>query len=81
MIPEPLLETFLNNYQGSGRRGMLEVNLIEGEVKNGKAEPINLSTKFGDDISIQYEYNIKDKVMQDTLPPSSIMIEKLPKNG
>ena len=42
---------------------------------------INLSTSFEHEIGTQYTYEINDKLEQDKLPPSKILIEKLPKNG
>jgi len=56
-------------------------NVIEGEINDGKAEPVMLATSFEEDVGIHYEYNVEDKMKQDTLPPSAILIEKLPKNG
>jgi len=59
----------------------LAINVIEGEVEEGQAEPVMLTTNFEEVVGIQYNYKVEDKLEQDTLPPSSILIEKLPKNG
>lgn len=40
-----------------------------------------LSTTFEQDIGVDYNYDVEDKLKQDTLPPSSIQINELPKNG
>lgn len=80
VVPEKLLQTFLSNYQAP-RRANTEKTSIDGEVADGKAEPVKLSTSFEKDAGTVYTYNVEDKLVQDTLPPSAIQITKLPKNG
>ena len=58
-----------------------EVEVIEGEIVDGEARAINLATSFDNQVGTHYTYKIEDKVAQDTLPPSKILIEKLPANG
>lgn len=79
-MPEKLLQTFLSNYQPT-RRENSTPNVIEGEVTDGEAKPVMLSTSFENDIGTNYNYDVKDKLDQDVLPPSSIEITMLPKNG
>lgn len=40
-----------------------------------------LATNFEEEVGITYNYMVEDKLKQDSLPPSAIQIDKLPKNG
>jgi hypothetical protein len=55
--------------------------VIEGDVADGEAEPVQLSASFEQNTGTKYQYNIKDKVRSDKAPPSAIKIERLPKYG
>ena len=57
------------------------MNVVRGNVADGKAEPVYLSTSFENDAGTVYTYNVEDKLAQDSLPPAAIQIIKLPKNG
>jgi len=81
IVPEKLLQKFLNNYNQSPRVMNLEPAVIEGEVTDGEAAPVMLSATFEENIGSTYNFNVEDKLKQDISPPSAIQIEKLPKNG
>jgi len=40
-----------------------------------------LSASFENEVGTAYNYDVEDKLKQDTLPPSAIQINELPKNG
>ena len=41
-------------------------------MDNVDPQPINLATSFDEDIGISYDYNVKDKLDLDNLPPAAI---------
>ena len=65
----------------SSEESNTEETVIEGDIADGEAEPIQLSASFAHNVGTKYNYNIKDKVKSDRAPPSAIKIEKLPKHG
>jgi len=97
IVPERLLQKFLNNYSQTLQRGVnlktdeateddaapadKQPDVIEGEVADGEAEPVNLSASFEQNIGTRYQFNVRDKLRQDQAPPSAIQIERLPKHG
>jgi hypothetical protein len=46
--------------------------MIETEVEEGVAAPINLSASFEEFTGTTYNYNVTDKVRLDNSPPASI---------
>lgn len=97
VVPDKLLQTFLNNYIDEASSTVpvpvasLEEEVteetveeqapIEGDVTDGEAEPIHLSASFDHNVGTRYHYNIADKVKSDQAPPSAIKIERLPEHG
>ena len=57
------------------------MRLIEQEVEETSAEPIQLSAVFDEPLGVNYIYNVTDKAKLDNEPPAAIQITELPKNG
>jgi len=80
-IPQRLMQIFLSNYKGGVMEPERRANLIEGDVEEGTAEPINLSASFYQDIGPSYSYDVADKAEVEKKPPAYIKITKTPKYG
>jgi hypothetical protein len=63
--------------QGQNRR-RLQTSLIEGEISGGKAM---LSTTLDQHKNTAYDFDMADKIRQDSAPPAAIKIERLPTHG
>ena len=83
VVPERLLQIFLSNYggQAGGTSSPVRTTLIEAEVEEGVAAPINLAASFEEATGTAYHYNVTDKLLLDNAPPAALQITELPKRG
>lgn len=81
VVPEKQLQIFLSNFGGSTVSTAARTNLIEAEVEEGRATPINLAASFEEATGTTYHYNVTDKLKLDNAPPAAIQITELPKKG